>query len=509
MPITAALPDLPFLTALPVFWAKELKIILTPAIWGTFCLVLALLLREGPMVGLFTIFFYPLTCSAIGALAFGHDYTHKTIGYMLALPMSRRKIWWTRIALAAGLMMLASLIYVLVVDGRFLIPAIINGSAFRDRPSYIGLLYFVTYRILPAVLTGLCLAPWLTMISRSPMFGTVVSMGAPFALTQLLRVIVEFFGLHQSSTANTIYFWSMAVVFGLGGALGWRKFMTLEVIEGPVVSPTIAAKKSATSTEKFRRSSAAWQLIKKEIMLQRLPVGIAGLIIAFIVILPKDHAELLGIILPAIVLLVGSIASADERQMGTIQWQTLLPMPLRQQWFIKVAVAYAIAVIFGVAIPVIALLWKMDQLHDLTILPIPVAAAPILGGVLLLLATSLYISSLSQNGVRAMLVSLVVTAISLIAVGGAFNAAMNYLRDAAGISDVVQESFPLTILAPQTLAAFLVGAAGFVIMALYFAMQNHRAADNSRDRVFRQGAAFIAYEVAALAVIALTIRFRF
>jgi ABC-type multidrug transport system permease subunit len=50
-------------------------------------------------------------------------------------------------------------------------------------------------------------------------------------------------------------------------------------------------------------------------------------------------------------LLVGSLTSAPERQLGTLQWQMLLPVAAWRQWLTKTGVACALALIFGIAVP--------------------------------------------------------------------------------------------------------------------------------------------------------------
>ena len=50
-------------------------------------------------------------------------------------------------------------------------------------------------------------------------------------------------------------------------------------------------------------------------------------------------------------ILIGSLASAEERQLGTLEWQTLLPSPAWQQWAVKVGVTFGLALLLGVGLP--------------------------------------------------------------------------------------------------------------------------------------------------------------
>ena len=47
-------------------------------------------------------------------------------------------------------------------------------------------------------------------------------------------------------------------------------------------------------------------------------------------------------------MLVGALASAEERQFGTLESQLLLPVRAWQQWTVKVATCYLLAAILGV-----------------------------------------------------------------------------------------------------------------------------------------------------------------
>ena len=50
-------------------------------------------------------------------------------------------------------------------------------------------------------------------------------------------------------------------------------------------------------------------------------------------------------------LLAGSLASAEERQLGTLEWHALLPMSARTQWMVKVGVTVGVACALGMALP--------------------------------------------------------------------------------------------------------------------------------------------------------------
>ena len=51
----------------------------------------------------------------------------------------------------------------------------------------------------------------------------------------------------------------------------------------------------------------------------------------------------------SLAILIGSLASAEERQLGMLEWQTLLPSPAWQQWAVKVGVTFGLALLLGVS----------------------------------------------------------------------------------------------------------------------------------------------------------------
>jgi hypothetical protein len=108
-----------------------------------------------------------------------------------------------------------------------------------------------------------------------------------------------------------------------------------------------------------------------------------------------------------IALLVGSVASAEERSIGTIEWQTLMPIAIRTQWAIKAGVALGLTLLFAWGLPalLIAIGPSLQPLQrGLGLGPF---AQPVFGGGLLFLtACGLYASSTSASGLRALLVSL-------------------------------------------------------------------------------------------------------
>jgi hypothetical protein len=204
-----------------------------------------------------------------------------------------------------------------------------------------------------------------------------------------------------------------------------------------------------------------WLLVKKELRLQQMTFAATGVctviwigIAASTRIIPGFHgfpiaavAILYGGLLA---MLIGALASAEERQIGTHEWQVLLPMAAWQQWAVKVGTVLGLAAVFSYAIPV-ALAYGT------------VSVNPWHAGVIVLLATcSLYVSSLCRSGLRALIISgPLMLALSITS---------QYLFVTAG--------WPRVSLA--------VPLAAVVVLMLSFAFENHRLARQGAGRVVQQ-----------------------
>jgi predicted membrane protein len=127
------------------------------------------------------------------------------------------------------------------------------------------------------------------------------------------------------------------------------------------------------------------------------------------------YAGILGVF---IFLVTGASAIAEERVLGTLEWQWTQPIPMARQWRIKVGVATALALTLGLVLPA-ALVWLGFDAEALDTAfgqpdwePIAAYAAALVA----LFATSLYASSVSQSSMKAVALTPMLLA-SLWAVG--------------------------------------------------------------------------------------------
>ena len=184
-------------------------------------------------------------------------------------------------------------------------------------------------------------------------------------------------------------------------------------------------------------------------------------------------------------LLVGALASAEERQLGTLEWQRLLPMPGWQQWTLKVATVLLLSTVLAVGVPVVLAAIHPSSDHL-------VFSARKVMVVIALAVTSLYVSSLAPRGMWALLVSIPV-ALGVLALIGRCSARKcgrpSRSRRSASLSSFRKWSSDagffwatfwvvrLTVVAATMAVMFLV---------LRFAASNHRSALPSRLQFIRQ-----------------------
>jgi hypothetical protein len=337
---------------------------------------------------------------AIGAQSIGHDYAHRTVGLLLMLPVDRRRLYLTKLAVVAALVLplaayAASL--GLFVDLPALRPWVIAAVA-------------------------LCVAPALTMLCRSQLAGTIFGVSVP--MTLLIAVLTASGAAWDVSRIGDAAFaaWSLLMAFILvaGGICGWRLFRRLESIEGGVapIDPTWLT----TRRQRVTPSHPLVKLVAKEVRLQQISfavavlyVGACGAAAVFDIATPDptvSFAEAATLVymfgMPA---LIGSLASAEERQLGTLAWQLQLPMATGQQWAAKMATVFGLTIVLSVWVPmalaatVRSIDWSM--LGQASVLAIAMTAV------------SMYVSSLCTSAVRAMVASAIAISFALWLVLGA------------------------------------------------------------------------------------------
>lgn len=428
--------------------AKETRALLVPWL-GCLALLGAGALAKPRLAEPLSILVVVGGACALGALSLGHEYMAATLASMLAQPVGRVRVVAVKTA-----------VLVVMLTGLFTLFATLQRFGGDPTASVLAV----------ATISGLCLAPLFTMLTRSPLAGAVFGVS-------LLGVIWVLLGALLPSPLAGRVFWPIGAVLGVVAvALTWRGFLRLEAIDGS--GPHVdMAWREASVVPRVRHATGA--VIRKELGLQQIAFVLAAIYVisAFQVVGPVSEMarDVFGglTVLYSVVLamLIGSIASAEERQLGTLEWHQLLPMAAWKQWVLKAGTVIGLSLLLGVALPAVILLATSGAIR---------VSGWYVAFVILLAAIGLYVSSLSSSSLRALLLSAAVPLAALSA------ANMVLMRIAT------PPRWSLTPFRVLLLAAF-------VALLLRLAFENHRHAERSRQRIAVQ--LFILWGCAALELV--------
>ena len=418
------------------------------ALWPVWAASLAVCLAAGlssPRLILPGRLAYFVGSAALAALAIGHEYTHGTLTALLSLPVNRRRLLMAK--LLAVLPMLATLALLALTIGP--------GGPYFERGTVAGSL---------SVMTAVAVAPLLTMTCRSPLAGCVFALGVTGGLHLLSLGVVIAYVKFAGPPAMPLQLFGDRVLAGLLAATGiaaagagWRQFMALEALDGrgtDLAWPRWLRSSMALDEEAvvrpLRRSSPLLLLVRKELRLQQMSIAVAlvnVLIWLAALGLTRDSPDSDGVLAVVAVLygaliavVIGALASAEERHLGTLAWQTLLPVAAWRQFAVKAAVTMALSLMLAFVLPVLLARGSLG-FHWLNA-----------SMVLLLTIGSLFISSFSTSGLTALAVSAPALFVAAVLVGWG----LDFARVGPGMA--------LTMIAALAAAA------------LWFAFVNHRSA---------------------------------
>jgi hypothetical protein len=418
---------------------------------------------------------YVLGSAALGAHVVGHEYAHRTLPILLAQPVDRRRVFVVKLAVVFVLLVaLAAVAYAALFHGE--LPDWLREHAGG---------------VLPLVVSGaLFIAPLMTMISRGTLAGAIFAGGIPGLVVCVTGLVgVARFGIGSDAVQQfqEAAFWPvMATIVALAAVAGWRMFATLEAIDGhgAQIDPSNwfrRARSAASDPAATRRPVLS--LISKELHLQQMSFMLAAIhvvVISTVVLLHRFNPSIeIDVLLPLTLmyaagqaLVIGSLASAEERQLGTFEWQALLPMAMRRQWAIKAAVVFVLTLVLCVALPAALI----QFLHGGRLRASDVNLALV---VVMLGQVGLYVSSASTSGVRALIASAVLAAGLGWLLSWSLGMAARAIRSDAATLVATNTG------ALQTTTVWI--AAAFIAAALLrFGYVNHRTIDAPPARIARQ-----------------------
>lgn len=442
---------------------------------------------------------YFLGAAALGALSLGHEYTNRTLPFLLTVPAGRGRLLVIKLGVLA--------VMLLTLCG------VAGLTVFHGFDAWFAL----TALCLP-VMYGLFVAPWLTMICRSPIAGTVFNIG----IAGILLIVGDRVGTARYGYTRDVDTVKMAVLwYGsiavcvVGAVMSWRTFMTLEAVDdrGPELSwPTWLRQRPRTiaAAPAFTKQHPIWLLVKKELRLQQMSLAVPGLyLMGSLAVIPykrpdPDNLAFAVTIYYAVLIavLIGSLASAEERALGTLPSQVLLPMSIRTQWAVKLTVVLALALMLAIGVPVVVL--QVLSTWHVTVPGLTIELfwrSPAVVVIAMLAVGSLYVSSLCKSGLWAMVVS----------VPSLFGAGLFLQWTSTAMWRMFYAlaprssgpGHPIYIYSADSL--ILVVLAGTSVLLVRFAFVNHRSAEPARSRAWTQvlwmaaavSAGFVASGVAA------------
>jgi hypothetical protein len=416
--------------------------------------------------------------AALAAQGFGHDYTYRTLGLLLSQPRERRAQLLEKYAVCVplGFVVLGVAWWMIFRDETFM-----RISGWKDFPA--------------PVYAGMCamfIAPWLTLGARSVMGGLVFS----FALPATLLVAGDVIGIliygEQPAVVDrfnfTVFVWGTALMSVVGAVAGWRAFLRLQVVEGAgrgLHIPRVLQRSGAAA-----RRHPLLATIGKELRLHQmgftlvgvyLLVWIATAIVRSIVGATTSLSALRDITMVYALLMAivfGAVPSAEERHLGTLDAQLLLPMSARRQWLVKAGTALGLALLIALAVVAMATFSLRRRGPDGFWYQFPVMIAT-------LTSVTLYLSSLTTSTVRAVVSALPTFMLGTALLNGviwfqrllARTLPMHELTERFGMA----VSFRTLVISADVALAFC--GVGMMAVLLGGAYQNHRFVDRSWRRV--------------------------
>jgi ABC-type transport system involved in multi-copper enzyme maturation permease subunit len=477
---------------LPYSVRKEIR-----ALAPTWCacagVIVAGALWRDPRVLTIVALAYGLGCIALGAQSIGHEYSHRTVGLLLSQPATRNRTLLVKFA-TLGLMVLA--LTVLAWPVVFIDTTWFRRSSGGDPRTVLVL----------AAMCALGIAPFLSMLCRTVLAAIVFTAAIPGPLFVAGDVVGAWlYGAEHAATIERFQhalFWRVMVSLCAFAIVAcWWMFSRLEAIEGRGpefhLPSWLAGAASADAPERY--PSATSQLVAKELRIQQVTIPVVVLyVVGYLTLVrfarntPAVAAAIDGLSMlysALIAMLIGALASAEERHMGTLEWQTLQPIPLHRQWAIKVSVVLSLGVIFGAVLPY-ALRLAVPAPGDPVAREVPMEALNATMVIAVMTSISLYVSSLSSSGVRALVLAFPV----IVGAGMAIDMLARVFGWVLGPESVRWAAQTTQISFDRSSFGWWIAVGVvFVAMALWFASVNHRSVDRPIRRIVVQASCMLGY----------------
>lgn len=360
---------------------------------------------------------YGFGCLLMGASAFGSEFEQRTMAGLLGQPVSRNVLFFEKLGVLLALL--------LFTTGNLLLSLVPSPGLQFDQGD--------AFEVMLVAVFAFCSGPLFSLLSRSTLAGLIFTITVPPVLylgtTLIIHPVIRFLPLGAPSEDWLAWLLAFGTPVYLLATLllGWRAFHRLEVRDGgaggrastglhPLSLPV-----DSLLGHLLPAAGGTARLVRKELRLHVVPWLVAGLMIGLWVLwltlrqFARDEdflstlkqvsaislfASLLGAL---IVLGAGAACVAEERELGTLEWQLTQPASLPRQWLVKLAVTTVLGLTLGVLLPVMLvftgfaraqLASEFADTHWLAW----IAYAAVL---VVAFAASIYASSFSRNTMKA------------------------------------------------------------------------------------------------------------
>lgn len=385
---------------------------------------------------------------------FGGEVSAGTFANLLAQPVPRLKIWETKIALLTVALVALTFLW----TACFALQTSITQTSLAPRNTLDLVSAVIPFGL--AIFSG---GLWTVLLLRQVAAAFWFTLLVPGAI---LTVLAAVFGEHDANFFQGVVVTSMGLYSLAGFFFARRLFLRAQDLQwsgGTIVMPEIGKSKYAGERRVWRPCAALW---RKELMLHQshFVVAFVLLVLHLGVLAVRHFADLsnskdIKFILEvfwglwlALPFLVGCTAVAEERKLGTLDSQLVLPAKRRAQFLIKFVVAIGLSLIFGMVMPLVlegerilpSVHWEIGALqpgweHTLTssqknllhLLETIRNATPLLTFAFISCAVcfvAFYISSLARNTLQTLAPAVLGIMVAWMLVLGSF-AAWNYYYD--------------------------------------------------------------------------------
>jgi hypothetical protein len=327
--------------------------------------------------GAFLLFAFGLTL--LGLAPFGQEFGWGTFSIMLAQPVERRRIWKTKflLTLAAGasvFLLFAWSAHVLLADNLREQVQWMVSIHHMDADKAVAMMGVDRIEFAPSVFKALALllmaitgGLWTTLLFRQ----TGAALWFAILIPGVLVVIVEGIFHAASNTATDMAVDGMLLFYSIAGlAWAWRMFARAQDSQwlGETVAMfSLKSSRADVVSDKPRRKGAFRALVRKELQSNQISFVIAfGLLVLHsctlifrgVYVLPRNSefrfaleaVPFLWLLMPW---LMGCMAVAEERKLGTMESQLCLPVTRRLQFIIKIAMVLILGTVLGGFMPAI------------------------------------------------------------------------------------------------------------------------------------------------------------